>query len=353
MTKYLIHQKTKSIYNALDDKILYFSYKDFLDKIVKGNYCFICGAEHGSKPFNNEHVIPKWILKRYGTEKSFMVLPNNTEIKHNKYLIPCCKDCNSELGEKLEKPLSSLLQKSYEDVCDELEKDNNLYLKIYHWAALIFFKTHLKDTLLLKEQDKRKSSGTIADDFCWHCLFPVHNFIRHHYTGAKVSNNVYGTVLVFESLVEQENETFDYIDNLNSQIMMIQVGKIVIFVVLNDCRACIGFYQTFLSKITGSLTTIQIRELFARLRYINENLKHRPRLYTKFSYNGQSIYVKKTKKMEIYKGAHEKVSLFKLMRFYVGGIMPESIPNRDKRLKDLEEGKAQFILDENSNFFQY
>lgn len=353
MKKYLVHKKTKSIYSVLNGKILYFSYNDFIDKIVKGNCCFICGVEPNSKPFNYEHIIPKWILKNYGTENSFMILPNQTKIKNTKYTVPCCKDCNSELGELFEIPLSKLLQKNYNDICKDLENDETLYLKIYHWAALIFFKTHLKDTLLLKDRAQRKSSGAIADDFCWHGLFGVHNFIRHHHTGAKVMHNTYGTVLIFQCLIEQPNETFDYLDNLNNQIIMIQVGKVVIFVVLNDCRACISFYRTFLSRITGSLTSVQIRELFARLRFINENLIYRPRFYNSFKYSGHRICVKRPKKLEIYKGEEEKVSLFKLMRYYIGDIMPNSLQNRDKLLKDLEEGKAQYIFDENFNFFKH
>ncbi len=353
MKKYLVDQNNKSVYSAVNGRLLLFSFDDFIDKIVKGRCCFICGANPGSKEFNSEHIIPKWILKRYGTLDSFMILPNNTEIKNYKYLIPCCKDCNSELGSILENPMSSLLQKNYDEVCDELEKDEKLYLKIYHWAALIFFKTHLKDTTLLKERDTRKSCGKIGDDFCWECLFGVHNFIRHHYTGAKIADNAYGTVLVFESLLEFKDETFDYLDNLNSQTIMLQVGKIVIFVVLNDCRACISFYKTALSKITGPLATVQIRELFARLRYINDNLKYRPRFYTQFKYSGHRICVRRPKKLKLHKESRQISSLFKLMRFYIGGVIPETIPNRETILNDLEEGKLQYIFDKNFEFFQH
>src|SRR5690606_26793915 len=135
----------------------------------------------------------------------------------------------------------------------ELEKDENIYRKIYHWVALVFFKTHLKDKYLLKERDRRKQSGVISDDYCWHCLYHIHNIIRQHYTGTRIANSAYGTILVYESLREQELQTFDYLDNLNSQVVMIQVGSIVIFVALTDCKASLGLYRTFLSKINGSL----------------------------------------------------------------------------------------------------
>lgn len=41
------------------------------------------------------------------------------------------------------------------------------------------------------------------------------------------------------------------------------------------------------------------------------------------------------------------------MRFYIGELVPSDFPDRDKYLKDLEEGRAQFIFDEECNFFQH
>lgn len=349
---YFIKKTSKSIYDSAG-KIIYFSYQDFLEKIVIGHCCFICGAEPNSKPFSGEHIIPKWILKHYGDKDSFIILPNKTEIKNNNYLIPCCNECNADLGLILENPISSLLRKNYRDVCDELENDENLYLKIYHWAALIFFKTHLKDTYLLKERDTRKTSGTIADNFCWHHLFHVHNIVRHHYSGTKISKNAYGTILIFESLMEQKKETFDYLDNLDGQIIMIQVGKIVIFVVINDCCACLSLYRTFFNKINGSLSSIQIREIFARLRYITENLKYEARFSTLFKGKYPRIIAHTSNKLELFTDKNEKTSLFKLMRFYIGDLIPVSLSGKDKLLRDLEEGKAQYIFDENYNFHQF
>ena len=110
--RYFINKKSKSIYD-FNGKKIHFSYTDYIDKIVKGNHCFIFGAEPQSKPFNTEQVIPKWILKHFGDNDSFMILPNKTELKNGKYLVPCCVDCNAESGMQLENPIKTLLCKSY------------------------------------------------------------------------------------------------------------------------------------------------------------------------------------------------------------------------------------------------
>jgi hypothetical protein len=46
--------------------------------ICDGNACFICGAAPGSKKFNNEHVIPRWDLKRYDLFAKEITLPNGS-----------------------------------------------------------------------------------------------------------------------------------------------------------------------------------------------------------------------------------------------------------------------------------
>jgi hypothetical protein len=45
-----------------DGRIILYSAPRFLAEIRYGDGCFICGAKPGTKEFNNEHVIPNWVL---------------------------------------------------------------------------------------------------------------------------------------------------------------------------------------------------------------------------------------------------------------------------------------------------
>lgn len=351
--KFLVDEETGTVIHADDKRILFYGFEDFIESIVEGYDCFICGAEYGSKPFSNEHVIPKWIMKNYCKPNGFMVLPNGSTIKHIHNTVDCCLECNAKLNEIFEKPISEMLKKDYMHVVQAIGQDESLYMKLFHWVCLLFFKTHLKDTYLLSERDRRLSSKSIADTYCWHPLYHVHEIIRSHYSGAVLSDSIQGTILVFEALDEGPDEQFDYLDNLNSQIVMIKVNKTVILAVLNDSRFCLAGGRTFLSKISGALTTIQIRELFARLRYLNDNIKMRPKFYTLFKNNQVIIDAKLPKRIGFFSGKHEKSSLYKFMRFYIGELMPLELPNREKYLRDLEEGNAWYIFDENFNFFQH
>jgi hypothetical protein len=54
--------------SVIDDngKLIFFSTQRFVNDICLGHCCFICGAAPSSVPFNDEHVIPEWVLRRFG-----------------------------------------------------------------------------------------------------------------------------------------------------------------------------------------------------------------------------------------------------------------------------------------------
>jgi hypothetical protein len=45
--------------------VVYFSLERFVRDLCLGDCCFICGAAPGTVSFNDEHVIPRWLLWRY------------------------------------------------------------------------------------------------------------------------------------------------------------------------------------------------------------------------------------------------------------------------------------------------
>ena len=127
-----------------EGKILFYSLKDFHDRIVNGTDCFICGAENTEKIFNLEHVLPDWLLKRFSLQNKSITLSNQATYKYGKYKVRCCEECNRELGDLIEIPVSKLLKLPYQDICDTLKKDPKNFQLLFHWLMLIFFKVYLK-----------------------------------------------------------------------------------------------------------------------------------------------------------------------------------------------------------------
>ena len=68
----MIFTPNNSIY--LDGQIKLFSIKDFVSIICLENNCFICGASHSDKTFNEEHVLPNWILRKFNLHSKKITL---------------------------------------------------------------------------------------------------------------------------------------------------------------------------------------------------------------------------------------------------------------------------------------
>lgn len=73
------------------------SFKHYRDK------CICC--EESGKLMNKEHIFPLWLLERTNNCDILLNSPYG-KIPGSKYTIPLCKECNSELGKKLESNVS-------------------------------------------------------------------------------------------------------------------------------------------------------------------------------------------------------------------------------------------------------
>ena len=74
-----------------DGNVLYFGMNRFALDICDGDHCFICGASPETKVFNDEHIIPKWVLRKLNIYKEKITLPNKAKIPYERYVVPCCE----------------------------------------------------------------------------------------------------------------------------------------------------------------------------------------------------------------------------------------------------------------------
>jgi len=135
----------------IDDngKIIFFSCERFVKDICQGECCFICGISPSATKFNNEHILPNWLLRHFGLQGKSLTLPNNTDFKYAKYTIPCCEGCNTLMGREIEEPIRELVVQGGEAVNDYLRKESQHGRHLFStWMALIFIKAHLKDRRL-------------------------------------------------------------------------------------------------------------------------------------------------------------------------------------------------------------
>lgn len=216
-------------------KALMFGIEGFVKDICLGGHCFICGASPEPGAFNNEHIIPQWILDFTNQRGGKIRLPNQT-LFHNiygGYTIPCCVACNAGLSDTFENVLAPLFKAGYKALRQHLVASGSAV--IFRWLALMFLKTRLRDARLVWERDRRKKiDATIGDLYDWEALHHVHCIARSHYTGIEFDTKHIGSMLIMPADAEADPSLFDYAANYFGRTVMIRVGEIVCFAVLND-----------------------------------------------------------------------------------------------------------------------
>lgn len=339
---------------SLDGRILFFELNHFIRDIVKGDCCFICGAYPQKKDFNDEHVIPDWLLKRFKLHDKKITLPNLTKIQYSKYKVPCCIDCNSELGRHFEKPIQQLFSMPYDEMVAEIKQNPEKMELVYRWLCLIYFKTHLKDTTLRAHLDKRHTNEVIGDTYTWEDFHHVHCLIRSHYTGAILEPEVYGSVYVNRIVEhEEDEEKFDYIDNPWTKGVMVQIGEFAIACMIDDSTAAASLYERALKKIQGPLTIYQFYEVFAHFNYLRLHLKQHTIYQSEINSNtGYRILAKRPDRPELLPEEDRIGTHGNFLHLYVKRSLPE-MEDREKILKEIEEGKRTFLWNKNGEFNEY
>jgi hypothetical protein len=254
-------------------KVLVFSTKRFIGDICLGDCCFICGAKPDEKPFNNEHILPDWMLRRYDLFARTITLPNGTLVRYDRYTVPCCVDCNSLMGQEIEKPISEAVHGGPESFAEFIHNNG---LHVITWMGLIYLKTHLKDRKYRVHLDQRKGEEKIADQYEWEYLQHLHAMVRSFYTGCRVDKEAVGSFLGVSVTEQASAEKFDFGDLYLAQTMFLRLDEMGMVAVFNDSGAAMSRFWERLQRITGPVSELQLREIMVDFSYLNLHLKERP-----------------------------------------------------------------------------
>jgi hypothetical protein len=336
---------------SLDNRILFYELNHFIKDIVNGNCCFICGTQPESKEFNDEHIIPDWILRKFKLQDQRITLPNKSKIKYSKYKVPCCKECNSELGKNFEEPISELLGKSYDEISIELNASDEKRNLLFRWLCLIYFKTHLKDKSLRENLDKRAEDKKIGDTYWWEDFHHIHCIVRSHYTRAKIHSQVYGSIYVNKIILGTKDDRFDYIDNTLTKGVLLQLGDFCVTSILDDSTASISMYSDQIALIKGNVTPYQFYEIFAHLNHIRLHLKDMPKFQSSINRKtGYNIIAQRPKKLELVEKKLRFGTHGNFLRLCVERTLG-FVENREMILKQIEDGEITYLWDEKGDFY--
>lgn len=334
-----------------------------MNKICATDCCFVCGTPRGQAPFNDEHVVPRWILNRYNLFKKKITLPNGHEHTYGTYKMPCCVACNSLLGKSIENPMSEMLDGGFELISAKLEDTSSMGAvrrqALYVWLCLLFIKTHLKDRHLRQHLDFRFGKARIADHYDWLPMHHIHCVARMPYVTGSILPDVVGTVFWYRIDDPTMEDRFDYFDLTNDHTIALRLGDIGIVAVLTDAGACrSAWHQQFVELQGKTLTMVQLRELAARLAIANRDLLNRPTFGTLVNRNVVPADV-------VIYSKHDREPRFAEFNHSVfGKILEHAISSYKSTLKldegdqhesvstQIAAGKVSFLFDENQRFMR-
>lgn len=327
-----------------DGRVLLYSVSRYIQEIVKQDRCFLCGSV-STETFTKEHILPDWVLRKYGLHEESISLPNLVSLKYGRYVLPCCESCNRLMGKKIEERVSPLIEKGYKHVQNWIR--NNDYRLLFVWLSLIFIKAHLKDRHLRWSLDARQDKRKISERFVWEQIHHIYCVARSLYVNSFVDESALGTFLVFPVKDERSAGEFDYGDLYSAQCAMIRLGDLAFVCVFNDSRAVEIALRWLLEKIEYPLSIVQLREMWAHASYTNMRIRNRPSYVTEIYSDGTQKIVGKHDQIIDLADADGKqygAVLYSVLRSYLASV-------GDAGLKKLvKEGGYTFLFDENGNF---
>jgi len=330
-------------------KVIWFSTRRFVEDICLGDCCFICGAKPGEKAFNNEHVVPEWILRRYDLFARTINLPNGVAMRYDRYTVPCCADCNTLMGDEIETPVSKVVQAGPNAINEFAEKGQ--LLKLFVWMGLIFLKTHLKDRAFRFHLDARKGGEKIADIYEWEQLHHLHSVVRCFYNDCYVEREAIGSFLSHPVKLREGQEAFDFGDLYAAQTMMLRFNTTAIIAVFNDSGGAMSYFWQKLEKITGPVSDVQVREIMCELAYLNLHLKDRPQFATQFDLANETSRIVAMRPTLALADLDRSVR-GKLLEHMLARVLPYIDFNvgKERALEAIKAGTFTFLFDDDGKF---
>lgn len=232
------------------------------DKIEKRKFdnscCFLCGEDLHKENKSDEHVFPKWILKKFDLWDANLFMTNGTKIKYRLLTIPCCKKCNNEYLSVLEKKIQTAANIGFEEF-NKLDKHD-----VYLWIGKIYFGLIYKN-LFLDYDIKDRAKGRIFDEefvksYKTHWLFLQGVRGVHSFKGFFPAS-----IYIVKTIKYSINKLqWDYMDNLNSMYISLRMGDISIFACLQDGEAVKNSNNVEINK---PFTGLDFRNFSCRMMY--------------------------------------------------------------------------------------
>jgi hypothetical protein len=233
--------------------------------------CFLCGSDLDDKNRTQEHIIPKWIQKKFNLWNQTITLLNGTDFKYSYLTIPCCFECNN----KFLQPIEDLLIPAFNagvDAIRQLDKD-----LIFYWLGKIYFGMMYKELFLSLEQKNPGKGKILTADYLK--TFKAHHLFLQGIRGLHKFNGFspYSLYIVETQCPKQKEEQWDFFDSHNTMFITSRIGSVGLICVLQDGGASKHLEKHLEKYFKIPLHPLQFRELTAKILYKSMLLNRIPK----------------------------------------------------------------------------
>lgn len=242
--------------------------------------CFLCARSLEKVGTSREHIIPRWVLRKYNLFDRTVTISDQTNLAYKRHTVPCCLTCNAFLGQQVEQPIrETLLQ--WPQTLERDIRDTRFLEKLFCWLSLLNFKSLYKDVFLTRYNNESQQQFRLGEGRDWFIHHHVNTLCRLAFPELTIDPHAFGSLLFFV-LPEDGSEPFDFITIHEASTIMVRVSRVALVAALNDsCGALTIFNDTIgRSMPNRPLDILDVREILGHITVINEYLEERPQYHT-------------------------------------------------------------------------
>lgn len=250
-----------------------FNYEAKRDQALDWSRCFLCGVSLNDENRTDEHVFPRWMLRRFDLFGEVLNLFNGTGIRYSVLKIPCCSTCNNVWLSQIEDQIAEATANGREAV----ERLSPQLVAI--WMTKIFYGLLFRNLALASDQKDPESESLMTPEVLKE-FAELHQILQ--VTRGEVvipSDRSPASIFVFDTLdSEIPKAGFDYIDLTVPPFLSIRLGEVGIAAGLLDWGAAKTVHHSHLEPaFQVSLHPMQFREVSAYLASVHARLNRTPK----------------------------------------------------------------------------
>lgn len=235
--------------------------------------CFLCGSFLTETNYTEEHIIPKWLQRKFNLWNKELILLNQTSIKYKDLKIPCCKKCNNIMSKEIENPIKQGVEQGYKGF---IHIDEQV---IFQWLNKISYGFLFKELSLKAQLSNRNSDPIYKPEFLKEHKMQ-YLFLKSLISNTTFINNPW-SILIFK-INPDGVESYWASDNPFIKTFCIRMDDIGVIAHLMDNGYNKGFFlehQEMSELLEKTLHPIQFAELCAKFIY-KSSLFYRDPFYT-------------------------------------------------------------------------